>query len=126
MTYNMLCSPLLSNEQVSLCSTYLTAIPEDIEMMQKDDFVNLICEKFAVTSEDLALAMRDFRLFYCDITCIHCGVRYEITQPLSFHDLPTSPRNWTCEGCRNFLKQSFDFSLLMDWFPTNNSDNSTL
>lgn len=127
MTYNMLCSPLLTNEQVSLCDAYLTGIPNDIEELNEVTFKHRICQNFNVTTDELAYALSNFRLFYNDITCIHCGIRYEITQPLVFHDLPKSPYNWTCESCHNFLKKSFDFSLLMDWYPpdvpNSNDDN---
>lgn len=120
MTYNMLCSPMLTNEQIKFCDAYLTAIPENLENMNKEDFKNFICETFGISPEQLAMSLSNFRLFYNDITCIHCGIRYEIEQPLAFHKLPKNPHNWTCKSCKTFLKRSFDFNLLMDWYPKKN------
>lgn len=123
MNYNMLCSPTLTNDQVSLCSTYLTAIPENIENLHNVAFMNRICETFSVTSDELAFALSNFRLFCNDITCIHCGVRYGIKEPLAFHKLPNDWKNWVCKSCGDFLQQSFDYSLLLDWYPANNNDD---
>jgi hypothetical protein len=69
MTCNMLCSPTLTNEQIKFCDAYLTAIPENIETMNKEDFKNLICETFTISPEQLAMSLSNFRLFYNEITC---------------------------------------------------------
>ena len=126
MTYNMLCSPMLTNEQIKFCDAYLTAIPENLENMNKEDFKNFICETFGISPEQLAMSLSNFRLFYNDITCIHCGIRYEIEQPLAFHKLPKNPHNWTCKSCKTFLKRSFDFNLLMDWYPNTKPNNYSI
>lgn len=124
MTCNMLCSPTLTNEQIKFCDAYLTAIPENIETMNKEDFKNLICETFTISPEQLAMSLSNFRLFYNEITCIHCGIRYEIEKPLAFHKLPKDRHNWICKSCEIFLNRSFDFNLLLDWYPTDNSTNN--
>lgn len=121
MNFNMLCSPTLTSEQIRLCDTYLIAIPPDIEQLHSVSFMNRVCKIFDVTSDELAFALSNFRLFCNDITCIHCGVRYEIKEPLAFHKLPNDWQNWTCKSCGDFLQQSFDFSLLLDWYPADNA-----
>lgn len=122
MTYNMLCSPTFTNDQIKLCNFYLTSIPNDIDQLHMVAFINRVCEIFGVSTNELAHALTNFRLFLNDITCIHCGLKYEIKQPLAYHKLPTSWSDWECEGCRKFLNESFDFKLLLDWYP--NSDQT--
>ena len=46
----------------------------------------------------------------------------DFSEPLAFHKLPNDWKNWVCKSCGDFLQQSFDYSLLLDWYPANNND----
>ena len=109
MTYNMLCSPMFTNEQIKFCDAYLTAIPENLENMNKEDFKNFVCETFGISPEQLAISLSNFRLFYNDITCIHCGIRYEIehTHIINIGNLTKEDFNDFLHNCKSEWENYF-------------------
>lgn len=108
MTIQFIAKPNLSKTQIKMCQEYLLSL--QYGNIAEDDslgFINSICNSFGATSNELAWALQQIKAYDNQVRCQYCGIMWQITQPIATirHTIPYH-RQWTCEGCQNFLQDN--------------------
>ena len=121
-SYNIIYDSVLTPEQVKACNFYLTPNFDEESKPTHIVFMNMACEIYGMTCDELAWALSKLRLYSNDILCIHCGIKYLLNEPIQYHQMPSDWENWECDTCLAFLGQSMQFNQMIDLYPVNNND----
>ncbi|GGM03345.1 hypothetical protein GCM10010099_19480 [Streptomyces cinereus] len=121
-SYNIIYDPVLTPKQVKACHFYLTPNFDEDCKPSHIVYVNMVCDMYDMTSDELAWALSKLRLYSNDITCIHCGIKYLLNEPIQYHQMPSDWENWECVVCRAFLKKPMQFDQMIDSYPVNKDD----